>query len=203
MKYAKLKSACIWCCTIIGSYVVAFALSPADPTSVWLYFPLILAVSVFLLHRMHVLTWKMPRQFSLRNLLGAYVVAALILAYLSPYFQSEKVRSSSDNVVSFPNESLAGRFRCTELMYSMSPRLTVYVEPLPETRETAPETRSVATRIEVRGKVAWWDRWSATGEQSFPPYSREEFIARLESEINRALDAESAAKVETVTVPGL
>lgn len=63
------------------------------------------------------------------------------------------------------------------------------------------DVKSAVFRIEVCGRIPWWDRLFIKEKAYVPPYSREEFIAKLESEIDESLGTQNAAEVVRLTVP--
>lgn len=101
------SAARFWCGVVLGSYFLAYVLSPSDPLTLWLLFALICTVAVFARYRLSAVPCNIPRQFSLRMLLAVFVLASLLLAFLVPYVQRKELRSSSDNVISFSDEQLA------------------------------------------------------------------------------------------------
>lgn len=190
-----------WCGTVLGCYILAFALSPSDPFTTWLYFALLSTLVVLLLCYFRVLPCRFPRQFSIRALFGVFVVLAIVLAALTPYFRDEQVITSSDNVVAFSDESICDRAKCIRrIKYTMPSGATVEFEPIHHAKTRRVSPNCLIARITVRWRLSPWGHARRNGDEWLGPGTRDEFVRILESEIASALGTQDTASVMKLTL---
>ncbi len=139
---------------------------------------------------------RRPVQFSLLSLLLAVCVLGWFFGWLlSRARYTQAFLEGGGNRISLPTAELAGRAENLRFSYQMSPRIRVTVRghrwrDLPSTRDDPSAPEYVDFIITITGEVPV----SFTGPARVP-YTRAEFIRRLEEETNRALGIAEGARV--------
>lgn len=102
-------------------------------------------------------------------------------------------RESTTTIIAFPDKALAERAQGIELEYNMTESLHVIVRALPISPSSSLERKEVVLFIEVSGTSLWLP-WKEL------PFSRQEFIEELESQIDNELRVENGTNVVDLTM---